>query len=177
MKNKTRLTLFVLILLAALSTIGLLNRHGADSVPDPAVEALFALRLTDTRGQEQSLVQWRGKILVVTFWATWCPPCRKEIPDFAALSKELAGDQVQFIGLSIDDADAVREFDDRYKVPYPLLIASPEVLALSVRFGNATQGLPYTVLIDPQGHIRLKRLGLMQRDTLEQAIRALRPTS
>jgi peroxiredoxin len=175
MNRKTRFALSALLLLAALAAAAAwyLTRRGADSAPDPAVEALFALRLPDTEGREQALAQWRGKVLVVNFWATWCPPCRKEIPDFSALSQDLAGAGVQFIGISIDDDDAVREFDERFKVPYPLLIAAPDVLALSTRFGNASQGLPFTVLIDRQGRVRHTRLGLMARDALEQQIRAL----
>lgn len=174
MNRNTRFILAALVLLVALAaTLWLLNRQRAEPGPDPAVEALFALRLPDSEDREQTLAQWRGKVLVVNFWATWCPPCRKEIPDFSALSQELAGAGVQFVGLSIDEAAAVREFDERFKVPYPLLIAAPDVLGLSTRFGNASQGLPFTVLIDRQGRVRYTRLGLVQREVLEQQLHAL----
>ena len=117
--------------------------------------------------------QWRGKVIVANFWATWCPPCRKEIPDFAAVSQSLAGEPVQFIGLSIDSADKVRAFKDEFKVPYPLLIAGPEVLTLAAGFGNEARALPFTLIIDRDGTVRHIKLGTLKREELEGKIRAL----
>ena len=134
---------------------------------------MLALRLADTEGQLQALEQWRGKVIVANFWATWCPPCRKEIPDFAAASQSLAGEPVQFIGLSIDSADKVRAFRDEFKVPYPLLIAGPEVLTLAAGFGNEARALPFTLIIDRDGKVRHIKLGTLKREELEGKIRAL----
>lgn len=142
-------------------------------IPLETVNALLALSLADTEGQPQALEQWRGKVIVANFWATWCPPCRKEIPDFAAVSQSLAGEPVQFIGLSIDSADKVRAFKDEFKVPYPLLIAGPEVLTLAAGFGNAARALPFTLIIDRDGTVRHIKLGTLKREELEGKIRAL----
>ena len=115
MKRKLQTALIVAVAVAAGIGGYLANRNPTTTttqtreVPLETVNALLALRLADTEGQLQALEQWRGKVIVANFWATWCPPCRKEIPDFAAASQSLAGEPVQFIGLSIDSADKVIE--------------------------------------------------------------------
>lgn len=145
----------------------------AASAPASAAAALFALTLPDSDGQFQSLAQWRGKVIVVNFWATWCPPCRTEIPDFAAASHSFAEAPVQFVGLSIDTVDKVRQFKAELDVPYPLLIASPQVLGLAVELGNPSQGLPFSVIIDRAGVVREIKLGTLNQNELEGKIRAL----
>jgi len=123
-------------------------------------------------GKNQPLSQWKGQVLVVNFWATWCPPCRKEIPDFSAASEALADQPVQFIGISIDSLEKVRAFDDEFKVPYPLLIAGADILTLAAGFGNDARALPFTVVIDREGKARHIKLGTLNRDELERKIRA-----
>lgn len=145
----------------------------AASAPETATAALFALTLPDSDGQFQSLAQWRGKIIVVNFWATWCPPCREEIPDFATTSRRFADAPVQFVGLSIDTVDKVRQFKAELDVPYPLLIASPQVLGLAVDLGNPSQGLPFSIIIDRAGAVREIKLGTLNQNELEGKIRAL----
>lgn len=168
---------------AAAGVAGFLaNRHltpgdaTTQAVTQETIDALFGLRLPDTDGAEQAMAQWRGKVVVVNFWATWCPPCRREIPDFSAASRALAGQPVQFVGLSIDDADKVRAFDKELDVPYPLLVASPQVLALAAGFGNKAQALPFTVIFDRDGQVRHVKLGTLNRADLEGRIRALLPS-
>lgn len=155
------------------------SRNAATAAPaetaasSAATAALLALTLPDTTGELQAIEQWRGKVIVANFWATWCPPCRKEIPDFAAASRSFADAPVQFVGLSIDSADKVRAFETEFEVPYPLLIASPQVLGLASGFGNAAQGLPFTVIIDRGGVVRHIKLGTLNQSELEGKIRAL----
>ncbi|EPZ15264.1 hypothetical protein M622_03820 [Thauera terpenica 58Eu] len=179
MKRKLQTALIVAVAVAAGIGGYLANRNPTTTttqtreVPLETVNALLALRLADTEGQLQALEQWRGKVIVANFWATWCPPCRKEIPDFAAASQSLAGEPVQFIGLSIDSADKVRAFRDEFKVPYPLLIAGPEVLTLAAGFGNEARALPFTLIIDRDGKVRHIKLGTLKREELEGKIRAL----
>ncbi|MFN4063664.1 redoxin domain-containing protein [Azoarcus communis] len=145
----------------------------APVVASGATEALLALNLPDLAGQTQAMSQWRGKVIVVNFWATWCPPCRKEIPDFAAASRTFEHAPVQFVGLSIDTVEKVQAFNAEFAVPYPLLIASSDVMGLAAGFGNVAQGLPFTVIIDRSGTTREVKLGTLKQDELERKIRAL----
>jgi peroxiredoxin len=138
-----------------------------------AVAALLALSLPDAHGGEQALAQWKGRIIVVNYWATWCPPCRAEIGDFAAVSRDLAGKGVQFVGIGIDDAAKVREFGERFVVPYPLLVAPPRVLEQTAAFGNAAGALPLTVIIDRHGAVWHVGRGAMSRRELEARLRPL----
>lgn len=180
MKRSVQFALIVLVAAIAASAGYLSNRaiqpaaDTASASPD-AGTTLLALSLPDLAGQPQALSQWRGKVLVVNFWATWCPPCRKEIPDFAEVSERLRDEPVQFVGLSIDAAEKVQAFQDEYAVPYPLLIGTPQTLQLAASFGNQAQALPFTVILDRAGQIAHIKLGTLKADELEGRIRALLP--
>ncbi len=179
--SRTRQYLLVAVVAVAAGIAGYLTSRslqpaasaGVQAVSPESVDALFALTLPDSEGQPQQLAQWRGKVIVANFWATWCPPCRKEIPDFAEASRNMAADPVQFVGISIDSVDRVRTFDDEFDVPYPLLIAGPDVLKLAAGFGNTAQALPFTVIIDRDGRVRHIKLGTLNRSELEGKIRAM----
>ena len=136
-------------------------------------EVLTSLSFPDLAGKPQALAQWQGKVLVINYWATWCVPCRDEMPAFSRLQQKHAGSGVQFVGLSIDDPDKVREFQKKTPVVYPLLIAEPSAIALTEALGNAAQGLPFTVVIDRKGHIAATRLGRFKEDELDALLRGL----
>jgi len=140
---------------------------------DAASEALFRQRFPDAHGNEQALEQWRGKVLVVNFWATWCAPCRVEMPEFAEVSQQYAGAGVQFIGIGIDSAANILKFEQATPMPYPLLVAGPQALGLASLFGNTAQALPFTVIIDRQGKVSNIKLGVLKRSELEGKIRPL----
>ncbi len=177
---------FVLIALVAFAAgvAGYLASGDRRSAPAPAMESVSAaavdrllnLRLPDESGVVQDMAQWRGKVIVANFWATWCPPCRQEIPDFSAVSQALAEHPVQFVGISVDAAAKVRAFDEEFNVPYPLLIAGPELLELAAGLGNTARALPFTVIVDREGKVRHIKLGTLHRDELERRIRALLPS-
>ncbi len=180
MKRSLQIALFAAVAVLAAAAGHFASRSlerdttaGTDAVSAATVDALLALRLPDSAGHEQAIAQWRGKVIVANFWATWCPPCRKEIPDFAAASQALAGEPVQFVGISIDAAEKVRAFDDEFQVPYPLLIAGADALELAAGFGNGARALPFTVIIDRDGAVRHIKLGTLHKDELERKIRAL----
>lgn len=143
------------------------------SVSEASVDALLGLRLPDAEGIEQPMEQWLGKVIVANFWATWCPPCREEMPDFAAASRDFAGEPVQFVGISIDEAERVRAFARELDIPYPLLIAGGEVLALASGFGNDARALPFTVILGRDGKPHHIRLGTLKRSELDERIREL----
>ena len=126
----------------------------------------------DLDGRQRSNDEFADKVVVLNFWATWCPPCRKETPEFVAL-QEAFGGQVQFIGIAIDDEDPVREFADTYGVNYPLLLGDVDAVAMSRSLGNRYEGLPFTVVAKPGGSVVLRHTGGLERSQLEPLLREL----
>lgn len=135
-----------------------------------AAERLGKLKLPDLEGKEQSLAQWRGKVLVVNFWATWCPPCRAEIPEFARISKKNASKDVQFVGISMDPADKVIDFKLENEIPYPTLIGDLGTMDLVADLGNRSRGLPFTIILRRDGSPHQVKLGAMPGPELEKAL-------
>lgn len=141
--------------------------------PAAATAQLFATTLNDPAGRPQALAQWRGKVLVVNFWAAWCPPCREEMPAFSRLQKEFGANSVQFVGIALDSAQSVNEFQQQTPVVYPLLIASPATTELARQLGNPSLALPYTLVLDAAGKVRHTRLGGLQEAELAALIKPL----
>lgn len=165
----------VLLLVAAILAggAGLLAHLKAtsDRSYDEAVAELIQLRLPDVSGETRSLNQWRNDIMVVNFWATWCGPCREEIPLLVRLQTKYASKGVQVVGISVDSAAKVRDFASKYHINYPLLVSSYSVLDLSRRLGNTASGLPYTIVLSRGGKVIRTRLGGITEPELESAIR------
>ena len=125
---------------------------------DVAAEILGST-LHNLDGAPQSLAGWRGRILVINYWATWCAPCREEIPLFVRLQQEYAAKNVQFIGIAVDQADKVRAFAQEFNINYPLLIAGIDAVELSRKAGNKAGVLPYTLVLDRTGKIAASLVG------------------
>ena len=138
-----------------------------------AEAALLALRLPDLDGKVQALSQWQGKILVVNYWATWCPPCKEEMPAFSRLQDKFADKGVQFVGISIDSPDKVRKFQAETPVSYPLLLGTMEHMQTAVNLGNAAQGMPFTVLLDRTGKLHSTKLGRLSEAALAERLEQL----
>ncbi len=181
--NAVARTLFVAGLLITAGIAGWLTAGGPPPLPvasQPAngplsVEQFYALSFADADGSPRQLSEWRGKILVVNFWATWCPPCRKEIPDFAATSLAYADRGVQFVGLGVDTAENVARFVREEAVPYPLLVAGTASLPIMASLGNPSMALPFTLIVGPDGQIARRTLGPMDGKTLERALDSMLP--
>jgi thiol-disulfide isomerase/thioredoxin len=142
------------------------SAKGADVSPS----ALYAATFADTRGASASLGRFQGKVLVVNFWATWCAPCRDEMPAFTRLQARWAGRGVQFIGLSDEDPRRVMRFGQDLSINYPLWVGGDEVGALARRLGNHLGVLPFTVLVDGQGHVLESRAGTYSEARLESRL-------
>jgi thiol-disulfide isomerase/thioredoxin len=122
----------------------------------------------DLDSKPHSLGEWRGKLVLVNFWASWCAPCREEMPLLDRTQQRLAGKGLQIVGIANDNAAATREFLGTVPVQYPILIDDPDKGEdLSELFGNARDVLPYTVLIGRDGKILARRPGNFDEATLE----------
>ncbi|MCX7946103.1 MAG: TlpA family protein disulfide reductase [Hydrogenophilus sp.] len=135
-----------------------------------ALEQLLTAHLPDVEtGEARTLNRWRGKPLVINFWAPWCPPCQRELPDFAAAAHTYR-DQVQFIGIGLDTREKLRAEIARFKLPYPTLIGNGFVFGQTVRLGNPNRGMPFTLILDAAGQPVHHHVGLMTRAELDAAL-------
>lgn len=133
-------------------------------------DALERLALATPEGKPVSLSQWSDKVRVINFWATWCPPCREEMPEFSRVQQKLAAKGVQFVGIGIDTPDNILNFQKTNPVSYPLLMGSYEVLKLTVELGNKSSALPFTVILDRKGKIAHTKMGKLSEAELEQLL-------
>lgn len=139
----------------------------------PALQApnsLFELQLKDANGQPFAMKSLQNKTIVLNFWATWCEPCREEMPEFSELAIQYANSNIAFVGLAIDEASAVATFSQTTPVKYPLLIAENEGMVLAEQLGNSKGVLPYTVIIGADGAIKKTFFGRVNRAMLEPII-------
>lgn len=129
--------------------------------------SLLAAPLPDLAGNTRRLSEWHGRLLVCNFWATWCAPCREEIPLLIATRAKYAASGVEIVGIAVDNAAKVLEFSKTYAIPYPILLAETDGLELMRRVGNASGGLPYTVVLDRAGTIAHRKLGALKPGELD----------
>ena len=135
--------------------------------------ALLSLSLPDTSGRQQSLAQWRGKVVVVNFWATWCAPCREEMPEFVKIQRELGPKGLQFVGIAIDQAEKVEQFANELDLNYPALIGGYAAVELSKTLGNPLSALPFTIVISRKGTVARTQLGAVDPTKLRSTIVSL----
>ena len=135
--------------------------------------ALGADGLIDLAGKPRRLTEWRGKVLVCNFWATWCAPCREEIPLLAAARTEYAPKGVEIVGIAVDFAAKVGEFSRSLVISYPVLVAETTGIDLMRELGNRSGGLPYTVVFDRAGEPRHRKLGALKPGELDAILKGL----
>lgn len=138
-----------------------------------STQSLFAASFPDADGKPQALKQWQGKIIVLNFWATWCPPCREEMPELSTLNEKYQNKNVIFLGVSTDDLDLVKEFSKETKVSYPLLAADMAGNDLAFSLGNNQDVLPYTVIIKADGTVAKTYFGRLSMPQLEETLNKL----
>jgi len=137
------------------------------------ITALMSAKFPDLGGKVRHLEEWRDRVLVCNFWATWCAPCREEIPLLIETRARYASSGVEIVGIAIDNADKVRQFAEFMRISYPVLVAEADGLDLMRRLGNSGGGLPYTVIADRRGNLVRRKLGALKGPELEEALAPL----
>ncbi len=130
-------------------------------------------QLLDVAGKPRQLSEWQGRVIVLNFWATWCPPCKKEIPDFVELQQQYGEMGLQFIGITLQRPDEIRDFLSAFQVHYPNLVGAGDVIKLANKLGNDVGVLPYTVIIDQTGKIAFIKRGPLSKSAITAVIKPL----
>lgn len=173
--HKKQLLVIPLAAAAMAAGVWLGRAYYAPQPPDAPVAADFwQLGFTDMAGRTQLMSQWRGQVVVLNFWASWCAPCREEMPDFADLRTQFRPNGVEFVGIAIDSPDRVAQFLREHPVDYPILIGTGAASTLAQQLGNHGGALPYTVVLDRKGRVVLSHLGRLPRAKLEAALNEFR---
>ncbi len=136
-------------------------------------DVLPEFSFSDTENKIHSISEWKSKTIVLNFWASWCQPCLKEIPDFMALQNQYEKQNVQFIGIAIDDLTAVLRYKNLIGINYPILIAGEwDGYELSSRMGNSANTVPYTVVVNSESRIIFRYSGAVKKTDLISVIGA-----
>jgi thiol-disulfide isomerase/thioredoxin len=146
-----------------------------DAPPDAAEAGrmVLAASLMGMDGKLQPFEQWRGKVLVVNFWATWCAPCRDEIPGFIQFQERFRADGVQFVGVAIDQKERVAPYAKEMGINYPLLVGGLETMEFARQLGNRRSVLPFTLVIDRAGRVISAQVGMLRTEKLESLLKPL----
>lgn len=144
---------------AALGPFWLQKRSGAS--------ALLGTVFPDLQGNARRLIDWKGKVAVVNFWATWCEPCREEIPLLISVSDKFAASGVKVVGIAIDTVAKIGEFVTKFGITYQTLVGDARALDLLRQLGNQAGALPYSVVLDRSGAVASRKLGAYRPGELE----------
>jgi len=132
-----------------------------------------AFALPDATGAVRDVAQWSGNVIVMNFWASWCAPCREEMPALIELQARYGSRGLSTIGIAADTPERATAFAEELGINYPSLFAERDVIELGKRYGNVLGVLPYTVVIDREGIIRYTHLGLIEPARLEEVLAGL----
>ena len=171
-----RLKTGAFLLVAAMAGFAGFNFKRASLVSPPtesAAQRLMSLSLPDPSGRLQALSQWRGKVLVVNFWATWCAPCREEIPALMKVQMQFAPKGVVIVGIALDDVAKVQEYAANFRIDYPLLLGGIETLNMNNDLGNRAGVLPFTIVLDRSGKVVQSHAGALTEASLGAILASL----
>lgn len=173
MKIRTQLLFLAVALVAAAGGMAYRLDVFSGNGSGVLVRRLHATSFSDLQGTAKTIEQWQGRVLVINFWATWCPPCREEVPLFVRLQEQYGARGLQFIGIALDQPGKVAEFAHEFRVNYPLLIAGMETMELMREAGNKAGVLPYTLIIDRKGNLVGREAGGLKEPRLMQILAPL----
>ncbi len=181
MKNK--LIFVVVLIVAGAAGFGLqrmvINHDNQNLVAEmpAAVDVIGKSRpeftLQDIEGKMRNINEWDGKVILVNFWATWCPPCKKEIPDFMALQDQYGEKGFQIIGVAIDDEESVKDFADTLGMNYPIMAAELAAMDIARSYGNRIGALPFSTFVDRSGTIKHTKAGELSKVEAEKIIQSM----
>ncbi|MFI3191105.1 redoxin [Crenothrix sp. D3] len=164
--------LIIIVAVLALG-VGLTARFIMSPAENTRPTPLAEFSLPDISDKQHNSNEWQGKIRVINFWATWCAPCRKEIPEFIALQEKYAAKNVQFIGIAVDDKTAVIDYLKTININYPILIGGDAAMVQAQQLGNRIGALPYTVIVNAQGQVIHQQAGEFSTEELVSVIKPL----
>ncbi len=175
MLNQLKTPIFYLILMMSLG-FGIryffLNTQVQDGGKQ-STRTLFTANFPNEHGKPQSLNQYAGKVVVLNFWASWCEPCREEMPELSQLHTEYKDRNVVVLGLAIEDVAAINDFIKQTPVSYPLFAADMQGMDIAASLGNNKGVLPYTVIIKADGTIAKSYFGRITKSLLEQTLKTI----
>ncbi|NNM83350.1 MAG: TlpA family protein disulfide reductase [Burkholderiales bacterium] len=151
---------FAPLLAIAILAVYVYHASSPEGKDKAKLEAVLAATLPDLDGKKQAISQWRGKVLVVNFWASWCPPCRAEMPGFVDLQKKYGGKGLVFVGIALDSPEKAADYAKSIGVNYPILV-DPDSTVLSL------SGLPFTAVFDRRGNLVATHTGAVPEEKLE----------
>ena len=162
--------------MAALAGItGFYSNHASLSSPvlEGAADTLMLTSFPDLSGNQQTLSHWRGDVLVVNFWATWCAPCREEIPALMRVQQEYADKNLKIVGIGVDSEVKIKNYAAEMRINYSLLIGGVEILEMSKGLGNRAEVLPFTVVLDRAGKVAYAHAGALTKVALDAVLAPL----
>ena len=171
-KTKLHITIYVVAIIFlgfSFSRIFLkpVEKNSSSSAP------LFASVINDPDGKPQNLKQFQHKTIVLNFWATWCEPCREEMPELSNFYTENKSKNLVVVGIAIDEEKAVQSYLKKTKVTYPIFVDEDKGVILSKNLGNKEGILPYTIIINSEGNIQKTILGRVHKDQLDAITKPL----
>ncbi len=169
---KTAGLIFIAVAVLALGG-GIIARGLLSPTDQTSVMSLPDFTLPDVSGQPHAISEWQGKLRVINFWATWCGPCLKEIPEFIALQEQYADKGLQFIGIAVDSPEAVATYLSSININYPILVGDMPAISIAHQLGNNIDAVPFTVIVNQQGQIIHQHAGEFSKEQILEIITPL----